>query len=375
MSSTTTMCQKPRLGFIGGGCNSAIGPSHIAASRMDGRFDLIGGYFSRRAEINQQSHDSYGLSFARHDASYQAWLDRMAGQLDLVAVLTPSDDHAELVTEIVRRGLPLLIEKPIACSLDEVAQLQASLASNPGHYVRFVHNYSGYPLFREMVRLVKSGDIGAVRHVRVMMPSDSYAREKIIGRPQPWRQHDPQIPMLLLDLGTHMHHLVDMLIGSAPGRVMGSFKKLANSFDVIDHAEIWHERDDGIAVSYWMSKAHLGHKNGLEIEVYGDGGAMSWRQMDPDHLVFADLNSNRTLINRGAIDPASDAQARFKPGHPTGFIEAFANFYGNLADDFAAQERGGAGSPWICPPEQALAGIALLEAAADAHRNGNWMTA
>ena len=31
---------------------------------------------------------------------------------------------------------------------------------------------------------------------------------------------------------------------------------------------------------------------------------------------------------------------RFKAGHPTGFVDAFANFYSDLAEDFIAQREG-----------------------------------
>jgi len=36
-----------RLGFIGGGINSAVGRAHYAACRMDGKFEVVVGRFSR----------------------------------------------------------------------------------------------------------------------------------------------------------------------------------------------------------------------------------------------------------------------------------------------------------------------------------------
>ena len=80
-----------------------------------------------------------------------------------------------------------------------------------------------------------------------------------------------------------------------------------------------------LSVSYWMSKGHLGIKNGLSIEVYGDNGSLKWELLDPDHLVQSDINSNQSKINRGSILRKLNQLDRFKPGHPTGFIEAFAS--------------------------------------------------
>ena len=41
--------RKFKLAFVGGGINSAVGRAHIAAARMDGRFEFVGGMFSRDA--------------------------------------------------------------------------------------------------------------------------------------------------------------------------------------------------------------------------------------------------------------------------------------------------------------------------------------
>ena len=48
-------------------------------------------------------------------------------------------------------------------------------------------------------------------------------------------------------------------------------------------------------------RAHFGSKNGLKIEIYGRDGALNWYQNNPDHLIEVDINSNRTIVNRGAV--------------------------------------------------------------------------
>ncbi len=42
-----------KLGFIGGGLSSSIGPTHYAACQLDGRWQLVSGFFSRNKEINK----------------------------------------------------------------------------------------------------------------------------------------------------------------------------------------------------------------------------------------------------------------------------------------------------------------------------------
>ena len=94
--------------------------------------------------------------------------------------------------------------------------------------------------------------------------------------------------------------------------------------------------------------------------------------MEPDILLESDINSNVSIINRGAASKEATRRDRFKAGHPTGYIEAFANFYSDLAEDFLGQKGVGATNPWIRPIEEALRGIDFLSAAARSHATGNW---
>ena len=342
---------------------------------MDGQFRIGPCCFARDEEENRATHERHGLPWYGHPDSLEGWLAANAGDLDMVSLLTPSTDHAGQIVRLIERGIPVLTEKPPACSQAEVSAIRDAMARHPAVFARFVHNYSAYPLFRELVLRLEDGRIGKVHHVRLNMPSDGYARERVVGKPQVWRRSDPEVPMIMLDLGTHLHHLERMLIGPSPTRLMARMHQMVNTLGVIDHVEIWEERADGIRVSHWMSKAHLGIKNGLEVEVYGSDGALSWHQMDPDHLIETDINSNRTVVNRGTIRPEAARRDRFKAGHPTGFIDAFGSFYADLAEDFRAARGGGPGNRWICPMEQAFDGIAFLTAAARAHTTEGWVEA
>lgn len=367
------MTKPLRIGLVGGGAHSAIGPSHIAALRIDGKFDIAPSLFSQDEKRNQESHEFYGLPWVGGKQTFDAWLNQYGDELDLVALLTPSPLHAAQIAEIAARGISFVSEKPVACSALEIQEIEKVVRQNHEIEARFVHNYSGYPVFRELVLRLEEGQIGKVHSLRIEMPSDGFARQKITGNPQLWRQADPDIPMIMLDLGTHMHHLVRMAIGRAPARVSARMQQLVNSNGVIDNVEIWEERSDGISVSYWMSKAHLGVKNGLRIEIFGSDGALFWYQMDPDHLVQVDMSSSRKFVNRGEIRAEAAIRDRFKPGHPTGFVEAFGNFYSDLAENVRSAQDGASANRWIRPIHEAFDGIRFLDAATRAHRTGNWV--
>jgi predicted dehydrogenase len=361
-----------RIGILGGGSNSAVGQVHLSALRMDGKYTIGPCLFSHLESENRESHAFFGVPWKSEHLSLPNWLDRFKSELDLLAILTPSPMHAEHIRIVANHSVPFVVEKPVACSMDEVNRTSEILRLSGSKKAYFVHNYSGYPMFRELVLRAREGRIGSIHNVRVEMPSDGFARERVAGRPQPWRQVDPEVPMIMLDLGTHLHHLVSMVLGPSTSRVLSRMGRMTNSFGVVDNVEIWESRDDGIEVSYWMSKAHLGEKNGLRVAVFGSEGSLIWRQMEPDILVQADIDSNVSIVNRGSAQPGATTRSRFKAGHPTGFVEAFANYYSDLADDFQSQRANPDPNSWIRPIQEALMGVGFLAAATRSSKTGDW---
>lgn len=66
----------------------------------------------------------------------------LAGLVDLVSIATPTETHASLACELLRQGVPVLVEKPLARSVAEADRIvQASAASGAalavGHTERF----------------------------------------------------------------------------------------------------------------------------------------------------------------------------------------------------------------------------------------------
>jgi hypothetical protein len=65
--------------------------------------------------------------------------------------------------------------------------------------------------------------------------------------------------------------------------------------------------------------------------------------------------------------------ARFKVGHPAGFVEAFANYYYDTADALAAHLAGRpAVGDYVFGIDEALQGLRVLEAIADSSTHRRW---
>lgn len=372
-----------RLGFIGGGTGSVVGSAHAAAATLDKRFSLVAGCFSRDAAVSRASGERYGVAAERCGTDWRHWLGEQAGELDAVAVLTPIPDHARMVEHALSLGVPVICEKALVGSVSEADALQRTIdAQAPGSsdFLAVTLNYSGYPIVRRMRQLVRDGELGRISDVQLEMPLENYRRVPIgAAAPAPaqaWRRRDGSVPTLLLDLGVHLQHLLDYLVGEPIQTVMADLQRDARQAEpLVDDARIWLRGCNGLAASMWMSKRSLGHRNGLRIRVLGDCGAAEWQQCDPEILHRVDRHGRRSTHDRGLEDEllATPHFNRFKAGHPAGYVEAFGNLYWDLADALQQHRRQGR---WAHEDVFGLAhsrnGLAVLEAAVASDRTGTW---
>lgn len=366
------------LGFVGGGWNSAVGATHFIAARMDGMFSVDAGVFSRQAPINHQTGERWDVPADRVHDSVDELLEREAGRLDAIVVLTPTPDHAETVLKALDKGFAVICEKAMASTASDARRI-AELAKAKDGFVVVTFNYTGYPMVRELRRMIGEGRLGRITQVHAEMPQEGFARLSPEGAPttpQKWRTIDGLIPTISLDLGDHLHHLVRFLTGERPLELIAVQSTHGNFDGIIDNVTCMARYTSGIDCTYWFSKSAIGHRNGLRLRVYGTEGSAEWRQTEPEDLVFNTVHGQRMVMDRGAIEArlASEPRyTRFKAGHPAGFIEAFANLYGDIGQSLTARR---AGRPWksefVFDAMDAVDGVLALEAMATSTQSRAW---
>lgn len=336
-----------KLGFIGGGLNSAVGYTHYLASRMDGLFDVVAGYFSRDAQVNAETAHRFGVTDERCYPSLNALMNAERGNLDAVCVLTPTPDHAETAIDLLQSGFNVVCEKALATSFEEGQAIHASLDQSDQKLMT-TFNYVGYPMVREARTLIADGVIGKVQQIYCEMPQESFARKDT--NPQDWRRNDYAIPCVSLDLGVHVCHLTQFLLGEDDFAILsaweGAFGRVNGVIDTVTATVLYSER---VLVNWMWSKATLGYTNGLKFRVFGDEGALEWTQDVPDILVSVNENGVRSRLERGqhSLRVASQPRYnRFKAGHPAGFVEAFANIYDDFHRELSPDSESAVASPF-----------------------------
>ena len=209
------MRKKLSLAFIGGGVNSAIGETHFIASKMDDLFTLTAGCFSRDRVVNNSTGEKWSIPSSNLYSNWQELINNQKSEIDALVVLTPTPDHLNPVLYAIESGIPVICEKALSSTSREAKSIANALDVNAG-YLAVTYNYTGYPMIRELREMIRRGHLGRIEQIHIEMPQESFARLNRDGRPivpQQWRMQDGKIPTISLDLGVHLHHMIDFLTG------------------------------------------------------------------------------------------------------------------------------------------------------------------
>lgn len=332
-----------RLGFVGGGCNSAVGRAHLVSSQMDAKFRVVAGAFSRHSDVVTQTCDLWGVEPSRGYINAHEFLEKERGHIDAVAILTPTPNHTEYILAALEKSLPVICEKSMCSTVSDAKKIRDAIDKHKG-FLRVTYTYSGYPMVREARRRITSGELGRIIRVQTEMPQEGFIKRNTEGgfiTPQPWRRKDEVIPTISLDLGSHIHHLVGFLTDASPVKVVATQSSRGCLPGVIDDVACLVRYSGDFDCSMWFSKVALGNRNGLMFTVYCEKGSIEWRQWDPETLRIADSFGNVRTVDRGSPDSNSQLDqvyGRFKVGHPVGFVEAFGNIYFDFYSDLVQKQ-------------------------------------
>jgi len=349
------MTRRLRLGMVGGGQGAFIGAVHRIAARLDDRYELVAGALS--SDVARAKASAAEVGIAR---SYADWGDMAQAEaarddgIDVVAIVTPNHLHAPVATAFLEAGIHVICDKPLAISLAQ-AEALAKLAREKQRLFALTHTYSGYPMVRHARELVESGEIGEVRVVQVEYAQDWLAEpvERAGTNKQAgWRTDPAQSGPAgcLGDIGTHAYHLAAFVTGMTPESLSAELHTFVPGRRVDDHVQAMLRYANGARGMLWASQVASGAENALRLRVYGTKAGLAFDQENPNELWFTPLGGASVRLTRGRVKSAVAAHAtRVPPGHPEGYLEAFAQLYRDAALQIEALD---AGRP--IPPESRL---------------------
>jgi predicted dehydrogenase len=352
------MNRKLRMGMVGGGKDAFIGAIHRLAANMDGLIELCCGALSINPEIAKESGASLFLPEHRTYLTYDEMITKesqlpASERMDFVTIVTPNFAHFAPAMMALDHGFHVVIEKPIAFTLDEAKQLHQKVQET-GLTLCLTHTYSGYPLVKQARAMVQDNVFGKIRKVWVEYPQGwlSKLSEREGNAQAAWRT-DPKKSGkagCMGDIGTHAAHLAEYITGAQITQLCADLNAMVEGRMLDDDGNVLLQFSNGARGVLMASQVAAGEENALKIRIYGEKGGLEWAQHDPNTLLVKWLDAPTQILRAGGnygdrLSKYAIHNSRTPGGHPEGYLEAFANIYRNFALTLSAKIDGTTPTP------------------------------
>jgi len=352
------MNRKLRMGMVGGGKDAFIGAIHRYAANMDGLIEVAAGALSINPEIAVDSGKMLFLPADRTYLTFQEMIEKEAAlpadkKIDFVTIVTPNFAHFAPAMMALDNGFHVVIEKPIAFTLDEAIQLKKKVEET-GLILCLTHTYSGYPMVKQARAMVADGVLGKIRKVWVEYPQGwlSKLSEREGNAQAAWRT-DPKKSGksgCMGDIGTHAAHLSEYITGAQITHLCADLNALVPGRLLDDDGGVLLKFNNGAHGVLMASQVAAGEENALKIRVYGEKGGIEWAQHEPNTLLVKWLEAPTQILRAGGnygdrLSSYATKNCRTPGGHPEGYLEAFANIYHNFAKTLSAKIDGSTPTP------------------------------
>ena len=346
------MNRKLRMGMIGGGTDAFIGAIHRLASNMDGLIELAAGALSINPDIARKSGELLFLPTERTYLTYDELIKKESElpadkRIDFVTIVTPNFAHFAPAMMALEHGFHVVIEKPIAFTLDEAKQLKAKVEET-GLILCLTHTYSGYPMVKQAKAMCAEGALGKIRKIWVEYPQGwlSKLSEREGNAQAAWRTDPTKSGKsgAMGDIGTHAAHLAEYVSGLQITKMCADLSILVDGRALDDDGNVLLKFNNGAAGVLMASQVAAGEENALRIRIYGEKGGIEWAQHEPNTLLVKWLDQPTQILRAGGNYPGLSSFAknscRTPGGHPEGYLEAFGNIYRNFAQTLSARIDG-----------------------------------
>jgi scyllo-inositol 2-dehydrogenase (NADP+) len=177
---------------------------HIPALRRCPQARLVGVIDHEPQRAERVAHQlKLPLSATAQSATDVPWVD----QVDAVTIGTPPLTHTSLVRDYLKAGKHVLVEKPMAMTVDEAQEL-SDLAVEHDRVLAVVHNFQFTRSVLKVQQMIQDGRLGEIRSIWAIQLSNPRRRLPT------WYE---QLPLgLFYDESPHFFYLLRALTGSEP---------------------------------------------------------------------------------------------------------------------------------------------------------------
>ncbi len=361
------MAEKLGVGVIGIGFGQKI---HIPGFQEHRRTKVVA-VAAQHAERAAEVAEAFDIPFSTGD--YRELIAHP--DVDIVTIATPPHQHEAMALAAIARGKPILIEKPLAHTLESAQKIttQAEAAKVPGiidFEFRFV------PAWMLMQRELAQGFIGRPRYVSVSWLVDILADPE--GRRFGWASQQETGGGILGALGSHVFDYLEWFLGEiseATGFLATGLRTRAlpdsrsTAPVTADDTFGAHLRFKSGVVAAVEVCAVGWHRAGHRITAYGDDGTLELRQESPSDYIHGAL----LLAGRAGDPTLEEAEIPEELSLPREYPDGRLAPFVQVAD---ALVRAIDGKPQPGDPDlrAGLRAQAIMDAVTRAHAHGGWIT-
>ncbi|WP_106362523.1 Gfo/Idh/MocA family protein [Glycomyces artemisiae] len=284
--------------------------------------------------------------------------------IDLVDICVPGNLHAEIAIAALEAGKHVLCEKPLANSVEEAEAMTAAAeaAKANGALAMCGFSYRRTPALSLAKRLVDSGALGEIRHVRAQYLQDWLTDE---NAPLTWRLDKAKSGSGSLgDIGAHIIDAAQWISGSDVTGVSAILETFVKERPVggdfvglgghggadgpkgpvtVDDAAVFTARFANNAVGVFeATRFALGRKNAMRVEVNGSKASLAFDFEDMNSLWFYDAadEPNAGFRKIQATEPEHPYTGNWWPvGHGLGYEHGFTHQVVDLVNAIGAGEQ------------------------------------
>lgn len=368
---------KIRLGILGGGGDSLIGPVHRIASSMFDRFEIVGGVFNPNWEENISFAKKIGLKEDRIYKDFEEFLSNERSlptdqRIEVVSVLTPNFLHFPMAKRLLEEGFHVICEKPLTTTYAEALELK-KLREDKQLIFAVTYTYSGYPMVRQMRSMIRDGKIGKIQKIDAQyyqgwinpVIHDPESRKKV-WRLQPEKSGQS---CCIGDVGTHAFQMLEYVTGQPIRSILADLNYLYED-NIMDIDGTVLLRLDGNAKGVLRaSQIATAEENNFTVAIYGTKGHLKWAQENPNYLYYGLENTPLQVLKPGHEfnSDAATQSTKLPPGHPEGIFDAMGNIYHGVADAIANNPREGSYPDLM----DGVRGMQFIERVIQSHKSGN----
>lgn len=367
--------------MLGGGPGAFIGNIHRLAIAQSQQAELVAGVFSQNHQNSLKLAESLALNPTRVYNNYQNLFKnekQYSGPdpIDFVVVVTPNHLHYEMVQAGLYQGFHVVCDKPL-CTNSLEAQKLYQLAQKNNRILALTYNYTGYPMVKEAQKIIQKGEIGKIRRITVEYLQGWLSEdiENTGAKQAAWRTQASLAgkSCCVGDIGTHAENMIHYLTGLDYKRLSAHLNTFVEGRQLEDDAHILLEYPDGIQASIFASQVLEGEENNFSVRIYGSEGHIKWYQEKPFELTVYKKGQPLQIYKAGNdyLNANTTQHHVLPPGHPEGFIEAFANIYKSIIQKIQNPEK--AESSDFPNGLDGLRGVHFVEDVLKSHQIKTWI--